>query len=453
MRSRNLTALLAALALVPLEAGAQKDKKVETARKVKVKAAPKAEAKEAEGAAETGSEEAAEAAPESASETEGAEVVDQGKAAEAEAGDEGKAAAPGEMHTVVKGDTLWDLSQHYLGSPWYWPKVWSYNPEIANPHWIYPGNKVRFFPSGEEVPTQVEAGTGPTPAQPMEGGEEAPVALGAEPGAEPAPPLESMTASELIPTEAPPVQVAGKIGYVPKGGANVMHVGFVTPKELDEAGRIDSAFVESNMLSYPDTVYATFKRKSDARVGDRYRIFKTRTEIVHPVTGNRFGYLTQFLGSVKIISMTDKLVTAQIENTYDEVYRGDLIGPIGEPHRAVTMRPNDRDLKGFIVATMEPDATMLGENHLVIIDRGSSDGVQVGNTFTTIRQRDGMRANFLDPAEFDAKYPVEDVATCMAVDVKDKATTCLVTRSLLDLVIGDRVVMRASGGGPRASLH
>src|SRR6185295_1493185 len=36
-------------------------------------------------------------------------------------------AAPGEVHTVVKGDTLWDLSQHYLGNPWYWPKVWSYN--------------------------------------------------------------------------------------------------------------------------------------------------------------------------------------------------------------------------------------------------------------------------------------------------------------------------------------
>src|SRR4051812_39898549 len=56
-------------------------------------------------------------------------------------------------HTVEKGDTLWDLSQKILGSPWYWPKVWSYNPEIANPHWIYPGNQVRFMATAEEVPT------------------------------------------------------------------------------------------------------------------------------------------------------------------------------------------------------------------------------------------------------------------------------------------------------------
>src|SRR6185312_7029251 len=63
-----------------------------------------------------------------------------------------------ETHNVVKGDTLWDLSQHYLGNPWYWPKVWSYNPQIANPHWIYPGDKVKFSgqggPSADEEPQE-----------------------------------------------------------------------------------------------------------------------------------------------------------------------------------------------------------------------------------------------------------------------------------------------------------
>jgi len=43
-----------------------------------------------------------------------------------------------EEHTVVPGDTLWDLCAKYLNNPWYWPRVWSYNPEISNPHWIYP---------------------------------------------------------------------------------------------------------------------------------------------------------------------------------------------------------------------------------------------------------------------------------------------------------------------------
>src|SRR6476661_5543146 len=105
------------------------------------------------------------------SENQGAEVAPEGgdqvrTTAPAEGGND---TAPGEVHTVQKGDTLWDLSQQYLGSPWYWPKVWSYNPEIANPHWIYPGNKVRFFPAGEEVPSRVEVGN--APEQPEDTGE------------------------------------------------------------------------------------------------------------------------------------------------------------------------------------------------------------------------------------------------------------------------------------------
>src|SRR5438132_3143000 len=51
-----------------------------------------------------------------------------------------------EEYTIQKGDTLWDLSQKFLSNPWYWPKIWSLNPSIENPHWIYPGNKLRIVP-------------------------------------------------------------------------------------------------------------------------------------------------------------------------------------------------------------------------------------------------------------------------------------------------------------------
>ena len=51
-----------------------------------------------------------------------------------------------DVHVVQPGDTLWDLSSKYLNSPWVWPRVWSYNPHITNPHWIYPGQVVRFHP-------------------------------------------------------------------------------------------------------------------------------------------------------------------------------------------------------------------------------------------------------------------------------------------------------------------
>ncbi|MGB3400366.1 MAG: LysM peptidoglycan-binding domain-containing protein, partial [Candidatus Deferrimicrobiaceae bacterium] len=52
----------------------------------------------------------------------------------------------GLVHAVVKGDTLWDLSGKYLGSPWLWPDLWERNRFITNPHYIYPGINVVVYP-------------------------------------------------------------------------------------------------------------------------------------------------------------------------------------------------------------------------------------------------------------------------------------------------------------------
>jgi hypothetical protein len=375
--------------------------------------------------------------PEAGDETEGAEVVDEttpGRPGRVTIppGQGGRETAPGEVHTVTKGDTLWDLSQRYLGSPWYWPKVWSYNPEIANPHWIYPGNQVRFFPAGEEVPSRVEAGVGP-----------APVEMVAETG-------DVAESTELDPTSGEDmVTVSGKLTYEPKATRTVMTQGFITTRELDEAGRIEGAATGAEMLSFPDNVYLKFKRKADAKLGDRYVVFHTVQEVKHPVTGKPAGFLTEFVGTLRVVSLGENYVTAQVQDTWDAVARGDLVGPYGEQLvENVGQRRNEKEVQGFVVTALVPYLTITAEHHFLVVDKGSGDGVQVGNTFTITRQGDPAARRVIkmmdEPAnkkKSGPEMPIEKIGLCMVTEVKERTSNCVLIQSVQEIAPGDRAVM------------
>ena len=62
-------------------------------------------------------------------------------------------------YVVQRGDTLWDISARYLTQPWFWPEIWYVNPEIKNPHLIYPGDTLRLVYGADGRPQiRVERG-------------------------------------------------------------------------------------------------------------------------------------------------------------------------------------------------------------------------------------------------------------------------------------------------------
>ncbi|MFN0061196.1 MAG: LysM peptidoglycan-binding domain-containing protein [Myxococcaceae bacterium] len=345
-----------------------------------------------------------------------------------------KDSAPGTVHTVVRGDTLWDLSASYLGTPWYWPKVWSYNPQIANPHWIYPGNQVRFFPSGDDGASRVEVATesAPAPAAVME--EEEPVV-----------PVDKF--AQEVPVEDQ-VKVVGKIGYSGSRHVTIARTGFVSAKELEESATLRESFAETLLLSPPDTVYLEFRRdRAPPKVGDKYLIFRTLRGVHNPVTGRWLGHLTKYIGSVRILGAAKERVRARLEEAWDEIERGDRVGPSGEELAGeVKPVPNTREMNGHVVAAVEPGLTTYGDQHIVVVDRGRADGIVPGNTFTVVRQQDPSTFNpSVDPSrEVHGWLPEEEVGSCITVDVKESASTCLVTRSLRELYDGDRLRMRVT---------
>ena len=241
--------------------------------------------------------------------------------------------------------------------------------------------------------------------------------------------------------------MSGRIGYRAKGAIRIARPSFMTPGEIEEAGTITASSGESLMLSYPQTVYVSFPKKDSVKVGDTYPIFRPGAEVIHPVTQVQYGYLTVVVGSLRVIRISDGMATAEISpETPDEVRRGDRVGPHGEELvLTIEARPNPGQLKGFVIGAMISYLTTFGEHQVLMIDQGSGQGVQPGNTFSVIRRHDpavNVQA-FLFPAKaIDPELPSEDVASCLVIDVKERASMCVLTRSMREVVYGDRVEMR-----------
>ncbi|HUL58816.1 MAG TPA: LysM domain-containing protein [Anaeromyxobacteraceae bacterium] len=360
------------------------------------------------------------------------------------------AVAPPDTYTIRPGDTLWDLSGRFLNNPWYWPKIWSYNPEITNPHWIYPGNVLKFFPSAEEGPARVEPMVAGAPAEP--GAELVSAeAQGAEEEGEAPRELEDFSRADMKSPEAVDedvVAVAGpyKVGYMAPRTLLARHDSFVTQRELDESGAISAAFDEKEMLTTTDKAYARFKVPSDVKKGEIYIIYKTERPISNPVNHETIGYQTLVLGAARVVEVADRSASLVIAAAFEPIERGAMLGPWTEKvFRPVKARPNGRSLDGLIVATRNEAITEIGEHHVVFVDRGKADGVEEGNTFKVVRAGDPYGRSSIGPI-FVAGMPKEDVGELLVIDARERASAALVVRSLRELAVGDRVEMRASAG-------
>jgi hypothetical protein len=378
-------------------------------------------------------------------------VPDPGRRPEGSAAtaDQGRGSVPPpDTYTVRPGDTLWDLSGRFLNNPWYWPKVWSFNPEITNPHWIEPGNLLRFYLSAEEAPMRVE------PVATPGGGPAAP-ATEETTDVEAPRELESLSRADMkapVPVEdRDEVAVVGpyKVGYVLPKTIMVRRDSFVTPSQLQESGSIVAAFEEKIMLSTNDRAYARFKGEPPSKLGESYLIYETLRKIHHPVSGDLIGYQTRILGTAVVVAKDAKAVTLVIGQALAPIERGALLGPWTEkPLRPVRPRAATRDLDGRIVGTRLEVLTQIAEQSVVFVDKGKVDGVEEGNVFKVVRSGDPyglpLTREQLSPPN-DPSLPAEVLGELMIIDVKETTSTALVMKSRRELLIGDLVTMRVPG--------
>jgi len=344
------------------------------------------------------------------------------------------ARAPGEPgqenYVIQRGDTLWDLSGKFLDSPWYWPKLWSYNPQIENPHWIYPGNPLRLAPAGAEAPARIEM-----------------VASDAVPPRE----IDDLTRGTLdqvqMLDDEDTVTVGGlyKIGGVRPKGPAILRNSFVTASQLESSGTVVVAFEEKMILTTGDRIYGRFKDPGSVKVGQKFSVYRTEGAIIHPITNRRFGWTTVILGTARVTSVEPgKAASLVITYVNDGIERGDLIGPsVEQAQRPLFIRPNRISLDAYVIGVQPSIVTGAAEFNVVYLDKGKADGVDVGNTFEVVRAGDPLYEPVDKPLNTPG-LPREVIGHVVVFDAQERASSAYVRRSIAELLVGDHVEMRPS---------
>ena len=318
--------------------------------------------------------------------------------------------ASGEVHAVQSGDTLWDLCAKYLNSPWYWPKIWSYNPQLTNPHWIYPGNEIRFSPGDEDLPTEIDVGRAITVED------------------------EDLSIPGLL-TDEDLVRTVGTIetGRVAMDSVWTSQSSFISKEVADRSGRVTSSLEESILLSDYDSVYV--EGEQPMRGGEKYAVLRVGREIQHPVTNESYGYAVEFIGAARITKTSPEVATAQIIRAIRPVTRGDILAPFPPSFgQRIQPQPNTATAQGYVLETAGDVLGPLGEHNFVFIDRGQKHGVKNGNTFQVFQRGDRYTRQ-------TSGLPNEVVATLMVLDAQEEASTAIVVVSSREISVGDKIQM------------
>ncbi len=212
--------------------------------------------------------------------------------------------------------------------------------------------------------------------------------------------------------------------------------GFIAPQMILPLGSIVGSQDAIGNLSEGDLVYVKMEPGKQVKPGDRLVITRIVKEVEHPITGAKLGYQVSFPGRAVILDGKGQIVPARIEKSFFAIRHGDLITALSPPPSSeASVRAPDK-VKGTVVAAAEIEEN-ISEREVVFIDRGSQDGLIMGDLFTIYQL-----PYYIDEAfEKDSKLPMLKVGEGVVIYLEKGTSTLLVTHSSQPVYVGDTVVL------------
>ena len=318
-----------------------------------------------------------------------------------------------DRYTVVKGDTLWDISSKFLRDPWRWPEVWRGNPQVENPDLIYPGDVlVMTFVDGQPVLRSLRTSTASANGS------------GGRPTVKLSPKAREVSFRSAIPLIDP-----GSIE------AYISAPLVTDSNELTSAAYIADGFDSRLLMGKYDKFYARNIQNEEAQ---SFSLFRPGRRFVDPISNELLGWEAVHVGDANLINSGDpaKLIIAK---SYQDVTIKDRLRPVlskQAPLFYYPKAPDNENLRGVILETPNQSAE-LGALSVVALNLGNREGVKNGDVFRVLSQRQKRK----DPITNRLyEIPEESVGLALVFRTFEKVSYALVTNSNRQILPGDILV-------------
>ncbi|MDH4124027.1 MAG: LysM peptidoglycan-binding domain-containing protein [Gammaproteobacteria bacterium] len=252
-------------------------------------------------------------------------------------------------YVVQVGDTLWDIAARFLKDPWYWPEIWYINPEIVNPHLIYPGDVLGLvYVEGRQMVTPIRASS-----------------YRLSPEARITPLTEAITS----------VSYESIAAFLATGAV-------LSRDDVDQLPYLVATRGDHLVAAAGNTVYV--RRNTDDTPGQRFNIVHVGDELVDPDNNRVVGFQGIMVGSGTLRRGGDPATLAITESSM-EAKQGDVLIPaaVELPLNFYPKAPSG-NVDGRIISVVG-GVSQIGQYMVVVLNRGSGHGLAVGDVLTVFQ--------------------------------------------------------------------
>lgn len=307
-----------------------------------------------------------------------------------------------ERYVVQRGDTLWDISAMFLRDPWYWPEIWFVNPQVENPHLIYPGDVLTLVYVDGRPQIRLERGAGTDRLSPR---------------------VRESDLDEAITTI--PFEVIGAF----------LRKGTVLEKNQYQQLPYIVALREDRLIgSAGKDVYVRGEVQNDG-----YSVIHVGDKLIDPDDNEVVGYEGVFVGEGSIRRGGDP-ATLRINESRREALEGDRLLQLDfDVPLNFYPRAPETEIDGSIIHVVD-GIREVGQYQTVVLNRGARDGLEPGHVLTVWQagrvMKDRVNSGFMGEK---VRLPDEIAGDVMVFKTYDRISYALVMRASTNMARLDRV--------------